>query len=364
MLEFKKIEIKDFINQYFYRYKILENELKRFNGFLIDYLNNLEENKNQNEDFLVANCLTPFLKNLGFETQIKSKMKGKSEIDLSIIKDSNIQIIIEAKKPNDKNFFSFGNPNCKALHETILYYFRIREENNFSIKYVILTDFYKFCIFESKQFESVFYNDKDFKKLYGDFKNKNSIFWGKTEKFYLAAKNILKSKNFNLMGTFLDLNDILKNDNDFKTLKLYFKIFSKDFLLQKFKPNDANELNNKFYQELLYLLGLVKKEIKPNNFKIKVSGETLNQKGTLYYNIAQKLGLKVEEEINEDILSIIVIWLNRILFLKLLEANLIRFNDNSLKFLNIEHIKSYSDLSNLFFNILAKKIEEREVNQI
>lgn len=138
MLEFKKIEIKDYINRYFYRYKILENELKRFNGFLIDYLNNLEENKNQNEDFLVANCLTPFLKNLGFETQIKSKMKGKSEIDLSIIKDSNIQIIIEAKKPNDKNFFSFGNPNCKALHETILYYFRIREENNFSIKYVII----------------------------------------------------------------------------------------------------------------------------------------------------------------------------------------------------------------------------------
>lgn len=138
MLEFKKIEIKDFINQYFYRYKILENELKRFNGFLIDYLNNLEENKNQNEDSLVANCLTPFLKNLGFETQIKSKMKGKSEIDLSIIKDSNIQIIIEAKKPNDKDFFSFENLNCKTLHEAILYYFRIREENNFSIKYVII----------------------------------------------------------------------------------------------------------------------------------------------------------------------------------------------------------------------------------
>lgn len=137
-LEFKKIEINDFINQYFYRYKILENELERFNGFLIDYLNNLKVNKNQNEDFLVANCLTPFLKNLGFETQIKFKMKGKSEIDLSIIKDSNIQIIIEAKKTNDKDFFSFENPNCKALHEAILYYFRAREKNNFSIKYVII----------------------------------------------------------------------------------------------------------------------------------------------------------------------------------------------------------------------------------
>ena len=58
--------------------------------------------KNENEDSLVANCLSPFFKKLNFEPHVKYKMKGKSEIDLAILKDSDIQVIIEAKKPNDK----------------------------------------------------------------------------------------------------------------------------------------------------------------------------------------------------------------------------------------------------------------------
>ena len=50
-LEFVKIEVKDFINQYFYRYKILENEFEKFKESLINYIETLEKHKNQNEDF-------------------------------------------------------------------------------------------------------------------------------------------------------------------------------------------------------------------------------------------------------------------------------------------------------------------------
>ena len=369
-LEFVKIEVKDFINQYFYRYKILENEFEKFKESLINYIGTLEKHKNQNEDFLVANCLSPFFNNINFETQIKSKMKGKSEIDLSIVKDSNIQIIIEAKKPNDKDSFGYNNPNCKALHEAILYYFRIREESNFSIKYIILTDFYKFYIFEAKEFERVFYRNKDFEMMYKSFKNKNSMFNGKTEEFYLEAKNILERKNFNLKGTFVDLSDILnilQNDknckNNFKDLKPYFKIFSRDFLLQEFNPNDANELNKGFYDELLHILGLSEKII--NNKTIIVpSKNSINREGTLYYNILQRLPEdkrdEKENEINEKVLEILIIWINRILFLKLLESSLINFNnDKNLGFLNIEKIKDYNKLNYLFFNILAKNKEDR-----
>ncbi|WP_432633589.1 DUF7149 domain-containing protein [Brachyspira sp.] len=369
-LEFVKIEVKDFINQYFYRYKILENEFEKFKESLINYIETLEKHKNQNEDFLVANCLAPFFNNINFETQIKSKMKGKSEIDLSIVKDSNIQIIIEAKKPNDKDFFGDNNANCKALHEAVLYYFRIREENNFSIKYIILTDFYKFYIFEAKEFEKVFYRNKDFEMLYKSFKNKNSMFNGKTEEFYLEAKNILERKNFNLKGTFVDLNgisDILKENKNFKTnfkyLKPYFKIFSRDFLLQEFNPNDANELNKGFYDELLHILGLSEKIINGKTL-IVPSKNSIDREGTLYYNILQRLPEdkrdKKENEINEKVLEILIIWINRILFLKLLESSLINFNnDKNLGFLNIEKIKDYNKLNYLFFNILAKNKEDR-----
>lgn len=211
-LEFINIENKDFINQYFYRYKILENEFENFKNILINYIKDMNKRENENEDSLVANCLSPFFKKLDFETHVKYKMKGKSEIDLAILKDSDIQVIIEAKKPNDKDFFYAENPNCKALHEAILYYFRIRKENNSSIKYIILTDFYKFYIFEAKEFENGFYKNKDFEKLYKSFTNKNSIFDGRTEEFYLEAKKILDLKNFALKGAFIDLNEIIKTD--------------------------------------------------------------------------------------------------------------------------------------------------------
>ena len=370
-LEFVKIEVKDFINQYFYRYKILENEFEKFKESLTNYIEELEKHKNQNEDFLVANCLSPFFKKLNFETKIKSKMKGKSEIDLSIIKNSNIQIIIEAKKPNDKDFFGFDNPNCKALHEAILYYFRIREENNFSIKYIILTDFYKFYIFEAKEFEKVFYRNKDFETLYKSFKNQNSMFDGRTEEFYSEAKKILERKNFNLKGSLIDLNDIsdiLKDGENlktnFKNLKPYFKIFSGDFLLQEFNPNDANELNKGFYDELLHILGLSEKVINKKTL-IVPSKNSVDKEGTLYYNILQRLPEdkrdEKENEINEKVLEILIIWINRILFLKLLESSLINFNnDKNLGFLNMEKIKDYNKLNYLFFNILAKNKEDRE----
>ena len=45
-LEFVKIEVKDFINQYFYRYKILENEFEKFKESLTNYIEELV-----NQDF-------------------------------------------------------------------------------------------------------------------------------------------------------------------------------------------------------------------------------------------------------------------------------------------------------------------------
>ena len=371
-LEFINIENKDFINQYFYRYKILENEFENFKNILINYIKDMNKWENKNEDSLVANCLSPFFKKLDFEPHVKYKMKGKSEIDLAILKDSDIQVIIEAKKPNDKDFFYAENPNCKALHEAILYYFRIREESNSTIKYIILTDFYKFYIFEAKEFENGFYKNKDFEKLYKSFTNKNSIFDGRTEEFYLEAKKILDLKNFALKGAFIDLNEIIKTDAeyDFKSLKPYFKIFNRDFLLQEFNPNDANQLNKGFYDELLYLLGLCEKVINGKTL-IAPSKNSIDKEGTLYYNILQHLPEykrdkkeNSENEIDENALEILIIWINRILFLKLLESSLINFNDDkNLAFLNIDKIQSYNKLNELFFKILAKKPNDNDRKQ-
>lgn len=60
-------------------------------------------------------------------------------------------------------------------------------------------------------------------------------------------------------------------------------------------------------------------------------------------------------------LELTITWINRILFLKLLEAQLITYHkgDTSYSFLNCDKIKNYDDLNSLFFQVLARKYDER-----
>lgn len=63
-------------------------------------------------------------------------------------------------------------------------------------------------------------------------------------------------------------------------------------------------------------------------------------------------------------LELTITWLNRILFLKLLEAQLLSYHngDKSYAFLNLDRIKSYDDLNSLFFEVLARRPEERNAD--
>lgn len=61
-------------------------------------------------------------------------------------------------------------------------------------------------------------------------------------------------------------------------------------------------------------------------------------------------------------LELVITWINRILFLKLLEAQLLKYhkNDKSYEFLSINKVKNFDDLNVLFFSVLAKKQNERD----
>lgn len=158
----------------------------------------------------------------------------------------------------------------------------------------------------------------------------------------------------------MDLKPILEQDKlSFSKLKPLFKIFSKDCLLGEFNPNDANSLNNAFYKELLYILGLY--ESKQNSkLIITKSEESKEEQGTFYTAINSKL----KEENFETILKLLILWLNRILFLKLIESNLVRFNDDkNLKFLNFKKIPDFDKLSELFFEVLAKEKSTRKKSE-
>lgn len=381
MLKF--LALNDFFSPLYEKKPILQGEFEDFKRTFATYKANLNANAEQNEDALVANALAPFLQGLQFKTSIKAKQEGKSEVDLILLKNGEISVLVEAKKPeNSKEFFSPQNVNCKALAECILYYLRQRNadggggfnyENlgtkspNSSIKFIIITNFYDFYIFKAREFERLFATNKHFITLYANFTNPNSLFKGNTDEFYKETRKLLNSPEYlksisqdahekpSLKGFHLNLKPILAQDKaDFKSLKPIFKAFHKDFLLDEFNPNDANSLNSAFYEELLYILGLC--EVKESSkLLIKPSSQSAN---TLYNAILAKLSQDKQDF--ERVMSFVVLWLNRILFLKLIEANLVRFNDDeSLKFLNPNKVRNFKALSQLFFEILAKKPKDR-----
>ncbi|ECK7146146.1 class I SAM-dependent DNA methyltransferase, partial [Campylobacter coli] len=177
---------------------------------------------------------------------------------------------------------------------------------------------------------------------------------------YKEVAKLIENSKENLKGFLIDLTFLKdKQKSNFKKLASIYKTFHRDFLLSEFNPNDANSLNNAFYKELLYILGLC--ESKQNSkLIIAKSEESKEEQGTFYTAINSKL----KEENFETILKLLILWLNRILFLKLIESNLVRFNDDkNLKFLNFKKIPDFDKLSELFFEVLAKEKSTRKKSE-
>lgn len=364
-LEFESLSLKDFLNAFYKEYADFQAENKQeFKDKLESYKQNYEQNKNQNEPAIVANALAPLFESLGFQTKFAHKHKGNSEIDLALLKDSNVEILIEAKKPdNTAEMFKANKPNCKALHECILYYLRERENGlnrNTNIQFIIITDFYQFYLFEAGEFKRYFYDNSKIKKLYKDLESPQNSSIKTQEDFYKELKPILEEYfvenregdlfNIALKGLYFDL----RND---KHLSIAHKILNRDFLHREYK-RDPNALNLRFYKELLHILGL--KEFDKGG-KITIEFDD-TQNVSFAKHIASKLESDNKSSDFEAVMSHILIWLNRVLFLKLIEANLLHFNDfnKDLRFLSSTKITSFKHLSHLFFEVLAKDYEDSD----
>lgn len=374
--------------------------LKAFQAALESYLSHLQTEQNQNEPAIVANVLAPFLQSLGLNARAAHKQKGKSEIDLALLKNNNVEVIIEAKKPSNKEeMFSPENVNCRALHECILYYLRERDENlltpNTSLTYIIITDFYQFYIFKSSEFKRLF-ESRQIKSLYKNFTEKKGLFEKnpKNEDFYSELKKILSSVGFldsvrdskqpsssphtnplntnppqanpshtnlsqenppqaNIEGYYFDLRtfDSLKPKDKAHIATL----LSPEFLHDE-RTLDPNAISEPFYRELLHILGLTEKE--QRKIAIDESQENSFAKH-IFYKLEQKIP---KDSLLDSMMNSIIIWLNRILFLKLIESKLLEFNDNDTKlcFLTSHKIKDFATLEHLFFEVLAKNYDERQ----
>jgi Alw26I/Eco31I/Esp3I family type II restriction m6 adenine DNA methyltransferase len=139
--------------------------------------------------------------------------------------------------------------------------------------------------------------------------------------------------------------------------------------------NDSNSLDKTFYTELLHIIGLT--ETKEGGKKLiqrKKEGErnagSLMESAIIQLDTLDKIsrldkpsqfGKNNQERLFNVALELSITWVNRILFLKLLEAQLIKYHkgDKQYAFLNLDKVKDFDDLNNLFFSVLARKPEDR-----
>jgi adenine-specific DNA-methyltransferase len=370
------------LNKAFLKVKPDRNGIEDFKKNLILLLEQIDES--ESEEFH-KNIVSSFLREVYYLPNHYINTKGRNDLVVHNGKDakSTVGIIIEAKKPNNKTeMLKKDNLNTKAFHELLLYYLRERITNkNLEVRHLIVTNIYEWYIFDTTVFEQLFAQNKELIKAFNDFEEKR-LSGNKTDFFYKEiAEPFLTSITTEIEYTHFDIRDYerpLKDsdkENDKQLISL-FKLLSPEHLLKLPFANDSNTLDKTFYAELLHIIGLDetkeggkrligrKKESERNPASLIENAiiqlESLDKISRL--EKPNQFGSNYDERLFNIALELTITWVNRILFLKLLEAQLITYHkgDKSYAFLNRDRIKDYDDLNNLFFNVLAKKQSERK----
>jgi adenine-specific DNA-methyltransferase len=313
------------------------------------------------------------------------KVSPNGDIDCAIHLGANVTdpvgVIIEVKKPtNVTEMITKEDLNRKALQELLLYYLRERHiKKNIQLKQLIVTDAYEFFVFDAHEFERLFYSNKKLIKRFEEF-NDGALTSEKTDFFYKEiAADFIANVLDQITYTWFDIRKYkhsLNTGNDKRIIEL-FKFFSPEHLLKKRFQNDSNSLNTKFYSELLYIIGLeevVEKDSKKHIITRRNEAER-NQASMLENTITildsedwldnvkdlHSFGKTRQEQLFGVALALTIGWTNRVLFLKLLEAQLVKYHkgDRSYAFMRPSVIPDYDELNKLFFQVLAKRIADR-----
>jgi len=383
-----KLEIKTpnvALNKAYFKQSLNRDDIELFKKNLIRLFSRINDSESEEHN---KNIVSDFLKDTYYKIDYEINTAGRKDLVIHLGKTSSdpVAVIIEAKRPDDKaGMITSQKANAKSMHELIHYYLHERFiKNNKEIRNLIITDIYQWYIFDASEFERIC----NVKPLHATTLRTQYMDWHdgilpnkNTDWFYQEiAKPFIDKEIEQIECTYFNLHEyenIIKNEDktdDSKLIQLY-KILSPQHLLKLPFANDSNTLNKDFYNELLHIIGLC--EQKKNG---KKTIERLPQKdrneGSLIENTIsiiktydklsniekpENYGNSEEEQLFSISLELCITWLNRILFLKLLEGQLIKYNNGNqdFAFLNTESIKDFDDLSELFFDVLAVKIAER-----
>ncbi|MCB0538316.1 MAG: Eco57I restriction-modification methylase domain-containing protein [Bacteroidetes bacterium] len=385
-MEINRLKPRKALNKAFLKVKPNRTEIEGFKTNLIQLLD--RTNDTESEEFH-KNLVIDFLKKTYYDPNHFINTKGRNDLVIhnGVKAKSTVGVIIEAKKPTNKSeMVTTEKLNAKAFQELVLYYLRERiTHNNLETKHLIITNINEWFIFDATTFDRLFAQNKKLVKQFQDFEGgrmadtKTDFFYKQiAEPFIADIKTEIEFTYFNLQ----DYQKPLRNDDkaDDNKLIALFKLLSPEHLLKLPFTNDSNSLDKRFYSELLHIIGLTetkegsKKLIERNKPGERHTG-TILEDAIIQLDSLDKIsrlerpsqyGSTQQERLFNVGLELSITWINRILFLKLMEAQLITYHkgDKSYSFLNLDKIKNYDDLNSLFFQVLARKYDERNEDVI
>ncbi len=338
MINFTRISLKDFIK----KYNPQEPKTETIENFKKEINSLLEKAPRQDDEEFQKKKINSFL-----EKTYDYDCNTHKKVDSAIYVDGEVRVLIEVKALNNKTEFPKDkeNPLSKAFCQMILYFLEEIKENN-SLKHAIICNAHEFFLFDCN--DLLFLNeDKNIKKFYNNCTKKEGTDSSKP-KFYQDLEHYLQE------GFQGKLRYAHFNLSDDEKLPLIYQALSHEVLLKQKKTLDANTLNKGFYNELLYILGLKEQKDK-GKILINPSGTT--------NSLSDALKKEYKNLDDEEVMALLIAWNNRILFLRLLESLLISFNHFEKPFLTTENFRDFNALNTLFFEVLAKKNNERSLEK-
>ncbi|MAO66084.1 MAG: restriction endonuclease [Balneola sp.] len=387
MIQLQTKTVRQGINKAYLKVNVKRADLDAFKEKATAYLNNLAQAEGKDEEHHKA-YLRDFLKDT-FYSKEERLVNTSRNVDLGIYSgkttSSTLEVIIEAKKPdNTREMISKDDPNAKALQEALLYYFEEREAGNEDLKQVVITNYTEFFLFDAQEIERNFYSKKALVNTFNQWKTDKKVS-SNTKFMYSKFGEFIKDSDANLSAVYVDLSKFKKDlevpasEKDDKKLIPLYKLFSPEHLVKKPFANDSNSLDKRFYNEFLHILGL--QEVKEKGSRlIQRLPQKDRQSGSLIESTIDILkygqhmsevreatvqyGDEEDDQLFGVALELVITWMNRVLFLKLMESQLLAYHnhDPKFKFLSYDNIDEYDELNKLFFWVLALRNDERNEN--
>ncbi|QHV94533.1 type IIG restriction enzyme/methyltransferase [Spirosoma endbachense] len=291
--------------------------------------------------------------------------------------------IIETRKVFAAEMMTPLKNNVKALHELILYYFELRERDpDHVVCQLIITDVYNWFIFDETDFRQFFYDNARLKRLFQlrQQQKKDDAF------FYTETARILRDLDVDVPVTYLNLREFadalkLPPEQGNRALMPVVKVFSPEHLLKQPLPNGTDAVSKRFYNELLYIVGLHELPTNKKGRLIQRLPENERAEGSLLENAISQLrkqnalvnveglatyGATETDQLVAIGLELCFTWLGRMLFIKLLDAQLVKYglHDQSAHVLTAQRIHDFTALNALFFDVMAVPEERRSADSI